>query len=100
MKPDSLEHDYMAALTPGTDEEERGLVPCPECGYETEANRAAIAIAEEYTCPECGTRSEVDNYLGLVLLVLILAIVYVKVLIAWRWLKSKLVFWRATDART
>lgn len=90
MKPDSPEHDVWADRTPGTDEVERGMVACPNCGHETEVNRAAVAVKEAYTCPECGQTTEFDNHSGSFLLVLVLVVILAPFYKAYLWLRSKL----------
>ena len=90
MKPDSPEHNALADRTPGTDGQERGMIECPECGAETEANRAAVAVKEAYTCPECEKTTEFDNHLGTFFLVLVLMVVLTPFYKAYLWLRSKL----------
>lgn len=73
MKPNSREHDEIAALSPG-DADKDGLVECQQCGHEAAVNKAAVVIRERYTCPECGHTKRFDNHAGTALLVLIVVV--------------------------
>ena len=75
MKPNSLEHERLSNLTPGSKAEERGVIECPHCGVESEVNRAAVVIRGEYTCPDCDETTKFDSHIGTAFLVVILVII-------------------------
>jgi len=91
MEPNSDEHDRLAGMTPGTDEQERGMVECPSCGAEHEANRAAVLLKEEYTCPDCGESTTFNNHSGSVLLLIVLVLLAAPFVKAYLWLRRKLI---------